>query len=208
MVIASEPWLSQLASQLRAVRANASVEDVHHLRVAIARLRVWLSLGRWHALQDDLRWLRDRAAAVRDFDVQIEHGPPPRWASYLQQRREQARLQLVRRPRERPLREHRPRVERDAPGAARPCSGGAWRLHPTGARARTWAWGSVQEPAGPAPTAMRGPSCALWARMAPRGRRRDHRAAGGARRRVQSVRRSEGASSPWQGRFPYAAPWS
>ena len=95
MVIAPEPWLSHLTSHLAAVHANANVEDVHHLRIAVARLRVWLSLGRWRALQDDLRWLRDRAAAVRDYDVQLEHGPPPSWASYLHERREQARVQLV-----------------------------------------------------------------------------------------------------------------
>ncbi len=42
---------------------------VHGLRVACARLEVYLRLAHWNVLRGDLRWLRRAASGVRDLDV-------------------------------------------------------------------------------------------------------------------------------------------
>ncbi len=65
------------------------------MRVAIARLRVWLGLGGWHVLHDDLRWLRRSIAPVRDLDVQLAQEPPPEWAAELRGRRAEAQRELM-----------------------------------------------------------------------------------------------------------------
>lgn len=57
---------------------------------------MWLSLGGWHVLDDDLRWLRDEAAPSRDLDVQLGMHPPAGWARELRRRRAEARGRLLR----------------------------------------------------------------------------------------------------------------
>jgi CHAD domain-containing protein len=94
--LTAELWLEHLMRQVRDVRAGRDSEAVHQIRVAVARLRVWLALGGWRALDDDLRWLRDEAAVVRDIEVQLEQHPPARWAARLRERHSRALPRLKR----------------------------------------------------------------------------------------------------------------
>jgi CHAD domain-containing protein len=66
-----------LLATVPAARAGADPEGVHQLRVAVVHLRVWLDMGGWRVLHDDLRWLRAIAARVRDLDVQLAGGGLP-----------------------------------------------------------------------------------------------------------------------------------
>jgi CHAD domain-containing protein len=50
-------------------RKTGSAESIHEMRVALARIRLWLKLAGHHALRDDARWLRSAAAPIRDLDV-------------------------------------------------------------------------------------------------------------------------------------------
>lgn len=84
------PWARTLARNLPAARTRADPKSVHQVRVAVARLRVYLRLAHVRALTDDLRWLRRGLAGVRDLDVQLALGPPLPWARVLEQRRERA----------------------------------------------------------------------------------------------------------------------
>jgi len=67
--ISVQPWLKHLLQFLPIARAGTDPEGVHQVRVACARLLVWLELGGWRVLRDDLRWLRGHAARLRDLDV-------------------------------------------------------------------------------------------------------------------------------------------
>jgi CHAD domain-containing protein len=67
--ISLQPWLKHLLQYLPIARAGTDPEGVHQVRVACARLLVWLELGGWRVLRDDLRWLRGHAARLRDLDV-------------------------------------------------------------------------------------------------------------------------------------------
>ena len=81
--MATVPFKAGL-QRLRQARADvvksASVEAVHALRVACARLRVWAWVVKQRQLTDELRWLRASAGHVRDLDLQ------PRRASVRDQR--------------------------------------------------------------------------------------------------------------------------
>jgi CHAD domain-containing protein len=88
-------YLEPLKARLAAVREVSDPDSVHHLRVTCGRLRVWLELGNWSVLQDDLRWIRQQAARARDLDVQLEQSPPPDVESLRQAERERARRRLV-----------------------------------------------------------------------------------------------------------------
>lgn len=92
--IAAGRWLRNLERHIRVARAGVDPEGAHQMRVAIARLRVWLALGGWRVLDDDLRWLRGSIAAIRDLDVQLQHKPPPSWAATLRRRHERAQREL------------------------------------------------------------------------------------------------------------------
>lgn len=72
--VALTRWLGQLKAALPIARLGVDPEGVHQLRVALARIRLWLWLGRWHALRDDVDWLRSAAAAARDIDVRASLG--------------------------------------------------------------------------------------------------------------------------------------
>jgi CHAD domain-containing protein len=93
--ITADRWLRHLERHVPVARAGVDPEGVHQMRVAIARLRVWLALGGWRVLDDDLRWLRDRIARIRDLDVQLGHRPPPSWAATLRRRHDRARHELL-----------------------------------------------------------------------------------------------------------------
>ncbi|MGZ3427662.1 MAG: CHAD domain-containing protein, partial [Polyangia bacterium] len=92
--IAATRWLTHLEQHVAIARAGADPEGVHQVRVATARLRVWLALGGWHALVDDLRWLRGHAARVRDLDVHLERQPPALIAERLVSERARAHHEL------------------------------------------------------------------------------------------------------------------
>lgn len=69
------PWLADLREALVHTRRGETVGGVHPLRVATRRLDVWLRLGGYRVLREDLRWLRGLAGPVRDVDVlQAESG--------------------------------------------------------------------------------------------------------------------------------------
>lgn len=93
--IAAGRWLRNLERRIPVARAGVDPEGAHQMRVAIARLRVWLALGGWHVLDDDLRWLRGGIAQIRDLDVQLQHKPPPSWAATLRRRHERAQRGLL-----------------------------------------------------------------------------------------------------------------
>lgn len=87
-----DPWLEALERALKSVRQMDSPEGAHDFRVAIARLRVWLTLGGWHLLDADLKRLRDSAAKLRNFDAQLqEQQPPERLARRWRRERERER---------------------------------------------------------------------------------------------------------------------
>jgi CHAD domain-containing protein len=89
------PWLAHLRSHLPAAREGTDPEGVHQVRVAIARVRVWLELGGWSVLHDDLRQVRTVAAAVRDLDVQLALELPPDYVAALTAERALAQRALV-----------------------------------------------------------------------------------------------------------------
>ena len=76
-------------------RAGTDPEGVHQVRIAIARIRVWLEIGGWRVLDDDLRRLRTIAAPVRDLDVQLARTLPAVYAAELHAERVIARRALV-----------------------------------------------------------------------------------------------------------------
>jgi CHAD domain-containing protein len=80
-------WLDRLEERARGVREVPDPEHVHELRVACARLIVWLDLGGWRTLKDDLRWLRRSAATVRDLDIVLHRFRGRPWASDLEAQR-------------------------------------------------------------------------------------------------------------------------
>jgi len=94
--IALTPWLDHLRIHVAIAKRGHDPEGVHQVRVAVARLRVWLDLGGWRVLHDDLRWLRARAAPVRDLDVQLARELPPAYAERLRAEHRLAREALVR----------------------------------------------------------------------------------------------------------------
>ena len=93
--IALKPWLDHLVRHVAIARRGVDPEGVHQLRVAVAHIRVWLELGRWTVLHDDLRWLREQAAPVRDLDVQLGHEMPAAYAEVLRAERDRAHHELL-----------------------------------------------------------------------------------------------------------------
>lgn len=74
--IAPSRWLERLVVQLPKAHAGDDPDATHQVRVALGRLRVWLRLGGWRVLDDDLAWARRKVGAVRDYDVGIALRPP------------------------------------------------------------------------------------------------------------------------------------
>lgn len=81
---------SALAECVELARSTGDSTVVHELRVACARLEVFLRLAGWRVLRPDLRWLRRAASAVRDLDVLLAGAPPPRVRAALQRERRHA----------------------------------------------------------------------------------------------------------------------
>ncbi len=93
-------WLDRLeestSSAGSAPDTEPDAECVHELRVACGRLIVWLDLGGWRVLRDDLRWLRRSAATVRDLDVVLARFAARPWAAELAAQRSVAASDLRR----------------------------------------------------------------------------------------------------------------
>jgi CHAD domain-containing protein len=89
-------WLDRLDERARGVREVPDAEHVHELRVACARLIVWLDLGGWRTIKDDLRWLRRSAATVRDLDIVLHRFRGRPWASELEAQRAVGASDLLR----------------------------------------------------------------------------------------------------------------
>jgi len=73
-------WLDRLEERIVSTNGIPDAEHVHELRVACGHLIVWLYLGGWRVLGDDLRWLRRSAATVRDIDVVLLRFGARPWA--------------------------------------------------------------------------------------------------------------------------------
>lgn len=93
--IAVDPWLGHLCRYVPVARAGRDAEGVHQLRIAIARIRVWLELGGWRILHDDLRGLRRVAGAVRDVDVRLGYAAPAGYVGALAAARDRAQEALA-----------------------------------------------------------------------------------------------------------------
>lgn len=89
--LSCEPWSEHLRIHLPVSADGEDSEGVHQVRVAAARLRVWLRLGGLTVLEDDLRWLRDAASEVRDLDVLIGMGGATEYVEGLHRRWADAR---------------------------------------------------------------------------------------------------------------------
>lgn len=61
-------WLRHL-DDARTLALAGDVEGVHQVRVALRRLRVWVSFRQLDELEDELRWLCGELAPLRDLDV-------------------------------------------------------------------------------------------------------------------------------------------
>lgn len=89
-------WREALLERIDVARAGRDSEGVHGLRVACARLDVYLRLLGWRVLRADLRWLRRAASSVRDRDVLLAQSDlPDAFRAALQAQREPAREQLL-----------------------------------------------------------------------------------------------------------------
>lgn len=80
------------AVRLEAAAAVARVGDdpegVHAIRVICRRVRVGLRLSGLRVLEDDVRWLSDHVAPLRDLDVLLaESGVPPEMTAWATDRR-------------------------------------------------------------------------------------------------------------------------
>ncbi|MCK6444769.1 MAG: CHAD domain-containing protein [Planctomycetes bacterium] len=87
--------LAHLEAHLAVARDGEDPEGVHQVRVASARLETFLRLSSRRALRDDLRWLRERASAVRDLDVLLAGRLPKPFAEWLAAERVVARAGLI-----------------------------------------------------------------------------------------------------------------
>lgn len=90
-----QPWFEHLLRNVAVAREGVDPEGVHQLRVAAARVDVWLRMAGMRTLRDDLRRLRRAAAARRDLDVLFEATLPPPFAQWASQERAAAHAVLV-----------------------------------------------------------------------------------------------------------------
>lgn len=92
--IALRPWFLKLRAAIKVARVESEPESVHQLRGALARIDVWLKIAAQKKPRSDVRWLRARAAAVRDLDIQLAMDLPERVAAQVRRRRTAARRRL------------------------------------------------------------------------------------------------------------------
>ena len=89
------PWLEHLAAHVPLANRDRDPEGVHQLRVAAGRLDTWLRLAGLRVYRDDLRWIRQRASAVRDLDVVLACRGPAAFKRWLRDRRVTERRGLL-----------------------------------------------------------------------------------------------------------------
>ncbi|MHC4263099.1 MAG: CHAD domain-containing protein, partial [Planctomycetota bacterium] len=75
-MIDPKPAVEHLIEHLGRARDGEHGECIHQLRVACRRLLVFLDLADRRAFREDLRWLREAAAEVRDLEVMIQRSLP------------------------------------------------------------------------------------------------------------------------------------
>lgn len=68
MRLEATEWLTRL-DDARALALAGDAEGVHQVRVALRRLRVWVSFRKLDALDQELRWACRALAPLRDLDV-------------------------------------------------------------------------------------------------------------------------------------------
>lgn len=68
MRLEATEWLKHL-DDARTLALAGDAEGVHQVRVALRRLRVWLSFRKLPALEEELRWACRVLAPLRDLDV-------------------------------------------------------------------------------------------------------------------------------------------
>lgn len=90
-----EAWRATLVERIEVARAGRDPEGVHGLRVACARLDVFLRLARWRVLRPDLRWLRRAASPTRDLDVLLASDLSREMRAALELQRGRAREELL-----------------------------------------------------------------------------------------------------------------
>lgn len=95
--IPARRWLDHLRESFVETWEGDEVEGVHQVRVAAGRLSIWLRLGGYRVLRDDLRWLRGTASEVRDIDVAISLDASTPMRDWLREERERRRVELERR---------------------------------------------------------------------------------------------------------------
>ncbi len=89
------PWLEHLVWHMARAAEGEDPEGAHQVRVAAARIDVWLRLSGRRMLRDDVRWLRRSAAAVRDIDVTLARGVEGEVRESLAKQRESAQRLLA-----------------------------------------------------------------------------------------------------------------
>lgn len=101
-------WLEHLNIHLPMAREGSDPEGIHQVRVAGRRLRVWLELGGFRMLEDDLAWLVQGAGKVRDLEVLLGHPRLPKtfqnWAKEQLKQRRAALIPMLDSPRLKGLR--------------------------------------------------------------------------------------------------------
>ena len=88
-------WLRHLGEHIESARQGHEAEDAHQIRIAAARLDVWLRIGRRRMLRDDLRWLRRATGRVRNYDVLLATSLPAAFSEWLATERAFAREQWI-----------------------------------------------------------------------------------------------------------------
>lgn len=90
------PVLVRLRDHIVVARRGEDPEGVHQVRVSTRKIDVWLRLGDWRVLRDDLAWLRRGASAVRDLDVALRApAAVGAFAAWLERERGRARRDLL-----------------------------------------------------------------------------------------------------------------
>lgn len=92
---ALDPWLSRLSDELPIAPEGLDPEGVHRVRIALARLRVWLRLANTKDCDRSLRDVRRAASKIRDLDVHLARHLPKSLAAQLRTERAAAHRELV-----------------------------------------------------------------------------------------------------------------
>lgn len=86
--------IQELRAAIAETLSHADPGGPRRVRAVLARLRVWLALGRRRGLVREVRWLRRNAGRVRDVDVLLNQHPPEPLRGRLERRRARRNLRL------------------------------------------------------------------------------------------------------------------